>query len=296
MLIDSLAIMLAIVIPTICATLAFAWWFRASNARATYRPKFSYSGQLEMVVWAVPAMVVLLLSGVVWVGTHQLDPPRPIESATPALHVDVVSLDWKWLFIYPDLGVASVNRLVVPVGTPIAFRLTSATVMNSFFVPQLGSQIYSMAGMVTRLNLRADQPGIYRGMSAQISGEGFSDMLFDVVARPPAEFQTWLADLRAGRGPALDATAYAELAKPSTAVRPVDYRAVMPGLFDSVMSLSADPAASGTAPGHGSMPMPMTLPTSMPMSTPMSASMPMPMPMPNSLPMHPMPASAANRR
>lgn len=255
MLFNSLGIMLAIVIPTLCATIAFAWWFRASNPRAKYRPTFTYSGQIEMVVWAVPAMVVMLLGGVVWVGTHRLDPPRPLESTVVPLRVDVVALDWKWLFIYPDLGVASVNRLVVPVGTPIAFRLTSATVMNSFFVPQLGSQIYAMAGMSTRLHLQADQPGSYRGLSAQLSGEGFSDMVFEVVARPPAEFATWLSGLRASRNSALDLAAYAALARPSKAVRPQEYRSATPGLFDAVLGMSAEAAASAPPTAGGQMSM-----------------------------------------
>jgi cytochrome o ubiquinol oxidase subunit 2 len=150
------------------------------------------------------------------------------------LRVQVASLDWKWLFIYPDQGVASVNRLIIPVGTPVSLELTSSGVMNSFFVPQLGSQIYTMAGMITRLHLQADHSGTYRGFSAQFSGEGFSDMHFDADALPDEEFAQWL-DAARGAGPSLDAKSYADLAKPSAAVAPFTYRSVAPGLFDNIL-------------------------------------------------------------
>src|SRR6201994_4987625 len=169
-LFNSLGIMLAIVIPTILATLGVAFWFRASNGRARYRPDFAYSSRLELLVWSIPAMTVLLVGGVAWIGAHDLDPRIPIASPVRPVSIQVVSLDWKWLFIYPELGIASVNQLTIPVDTPVSFELTSSGVMNSFFVPQLGSQIYTMAGMITRLHLQADQPGSYRGMSAQFSG------------------------------------------------------------------------------------------------------------------------------
>ncbi len=157
-LIDSVAIMLAIVVPTIAATLGFAWWFRASNTRARYLPDWAYSGQLELIVWAIPLLTIILLGGVAWVGSHDLDPAKPLESKTPPLTVQVVSLDWKWLFIYPEQHVASVNRLMIPAGVPIHFDLTSASVMNAFFIPQFGSMIYTMNGMTNQLNLSVDQP------------------------------------------------------------------------------------------------------------------------------------------
>jgi cytochrome o ubiquinol oxidase subunit II len=188
-LFNSLGIMLAIVIPTILVTLGVAYWFRSSNTRALYMPDFTYSGRLELIVWSIPAMTVLLVGGVAWVGAHDLDPRRAIASTVKPVTVQVVSLDWKWLFIYPDQGVASVNRLTVPVGTPIAFELTSSGVMNSFFVPQLGSQIYTMAGMATHLQLQADRPGAYPGLSAQFSGDGFADMRFTVDAVQAEEFR-----------------------------------------------------------------------------------------------------------
>jgi cytochrome o ubiquinol oxidase subunit II len=232
-LFNSLGIMLAIVIPTILATLGVAFWFRASNERARYRPNFRYSGRLEMLVWSIPAMTVFLVGGVAWVGSHDVSPRKPIASTEKALRIQVASLDWKWLFIYPDQGVASVNQVTIPVGTPVSFELTSSGVMNSFFVPQLGSQIYTMAGMVSHLHLRADEPGTYRGISAQFSGEGFSDMHFNVDAVPAEKFAQWV-DLARSAGPELNAKTYADLAKPSEAVTPFTYRAVAPDLFSSI--------------------------------------------------------------
>src|SRR5580692_5509846 len=174
-LLNATAIMLVVVVPVIVLTLAFAWWYRSSNARAVRRPEWSYSGQIELVVWAIPAMVVILLAGVAWIGSHQLDPARGLESREQPIRIEVVSLDWKWLFIYPDQHVATLNQLIVPAGAPLEFTLTSATVMNAFFVPQLGSQIYTMPGMTTHLNLLAAQPGDYPGFSSHFSGDGFSD-------------------------------------------------------------------------------------------------------------------------
>jgi cytochrome o ubiquinol oxidase subunit 2 len=234
-LLNSTGIMLAIVIPTVLSTLAVAFWFRSSNRRAHYMPDFSYSGRVELLVWSIPLMTILLLGSVAWVASYDLDPPRAITSDARPLRVQVVSLDWKWLFIYPDQGIASVNQLTVPAGTPISFELTSSGVMNSFFVPQLGGQIYTMARMVTRLHLLADHPGTYRGISANYSGAGFADMHFTVDAVPAERFAEWASSTR-GSGAALDARSYADLAKPSKAVAPFTYGAVAPGLFDGIVS------------------------------------------------------------
>ena len=234
-LFNSLGIMLAIVIPTILATFGVAYWFRSSNERARYQPEFRYSGRLEVLVWAIPAMTVLLVGGVAWVGAHDLDPRKAISTAAKPVAVQVVSLDWKWLFIYPEQGIASVNHLVVPAGTPISFELTSSGVMNSFFIPQLGSQIYTMSGMATHVQLQADHPGTYRGLSAQFSGDGFADMRFVVDAMPAQQFEQWVASTR-GNGPTLDSQSYADLAKPSEAVAPFTYGALSPDLFNSIMS------------------------------------------------------------
>jgi cytochrome o ubiquinol oxidase subunit II len=233
-LFDSLGIMLAIVIPVILATLGVAFWFRASNRRASYRPDFVYSGRIEVLVWSIPLMTVLLVGGVAWVGSHDLDPRRPINADVRPLRLQVASLDWKWLFIYPDQGIASVNHLVVPIGTPISLELTSSGVMNSFFVPQLGSQIYTMAGMTTHLQLLASHAGSYPGISAQFSGDGFADMIFKVDAVADEKFSDWVEIARA-TGLVLDAQAYTDLARPSKAVPPFTYRAVASDLFSRVV-------------------------------------------------------------
>jgi cytochrome o ubiquinol oxidase subunit II len=233
-LFNSLGIMLAIVIPTILATLGVAYWFRSSNWRARYMPDFTYSGRLEVLVWSIPIMTVLLVGGVAWVGSHDLDPPKPITSAAKPVKIQVVSLDWKWLFIYPEQGIATVNQLTIPVGTPVSFELTSSGVMNSFWVPQLGGQIYTMAGMTTRLHLLADDLGTYRGASANYSGAGFADMRFSVDTVAAEKFAQWVSATRSS-GPTLDPQTYGDLAKPSAAVVPFTYRSVAPDLFNHIL-------------------------------------------------------------
>jgi cytochrome o ubiquinol oxidase subunit 2 len=241
-MLNATAIMLVVVLPVIALTLAFAWWYRASNTRAAYRPDWSYSGEIELVVWSIPTMVVILLAGVAWTGSHQLDPARELKSDATPIRIEVVSLDWKWLFIYPDEHVAAVNQLVVPAGAPIEFTLTSATVMNAFFVPQLGSMIYTMGGMTTRLNLLAERPGNYPGLSAQFSGDGFSDMRFVVHAVSASEFDSWLARTRS-QGPALNADAYSQLSRAGTTTKAQAYGSVEPNLFERIVQQTAQRTA-----------------------------------------------------
>ncbi len=241
-MLNALEIMLVIVVPTILVALAFAWWFRDSNPKARRRPDFVYSGRVELLVWSIPLLTILFLAGVIWIGSHRLDPYQPIPSNGQPLEVQVVSLDWKWLFIYPREGVAAVNQLVVPAGVPVHFSLTSASVMNAFFVPQLGSMIATMNGMVTQLYLQADHPGDYYGESTQFSGDGFSDMNFIVHAVPADRFAQWLQGAR-GSGSILDRGAYRELARESQNVRPFTYRGVDAGLFEAVVTQAIRPAA-----------------------------------------------------
>src|SRR5215472_16514825 len=221
-LLDSLAIMLAIAVPTIAAILAFAYWFRASNTRARYLSDFAYSGRLELIVWSIPALVIFFLGGIAWISSHLLDPAEPLRSKVEPVEVQVVSLDWKWLFIYPQQNVASINRMVVPAGVPLNLKITSASVFNVFFVPRLGSMIYAMYGMTTRLNLQADRSGVYPGLSAHFSGDGFPGMAFDVHAVPPQEFPQWAADTR-NSGPSLDGAAYRKLLMQTQNVAPYTY-------------------------------------------------------------------------
>jgi cytochrome o ubiquinol oxidase subunit 2 len=244
-LLDCVLVMLVIVVPTIVATLAFAWWFRASNARAKRHLGFVYSGQIELLVWSVPVLVVLLLAGVTWIGTHELDPAKPLTSSAKPLEVQVVSLDWKWLFIYPGQGVASVNDLTIPAGVPVHFSLTSASVMNAFFVPQLGSMIYTMSGMVTQLNLRADRPGDFWGQSSHFSGDGFAGMHFEVHAVTADQFTGWISRAKQ-TGSMLDTGSYAVLARQSLNVRPLIYSSVQPTLFHDITTLKLSP---GPGPG-----------------------------------------------
>jgi cytochrome o ubiquinol oxidase subunit 2 len=239
-LFDALAIMLAIVVPTILCILAFAWWYRATNTRAVYAPQWAYSGRLELLVWSVPALVVLFLGGIAWIGSHELDPAQPLSSNAKPLEVEVVALDWKWLFIYPDHRIASVNHLVTPVGTPVHFRLTSASVLNVFFVPQLGSMIYAMNGMVTELNLAADRPGTFLGLAAHFNGDGFPDMTFDAQAVAAEDFSRWVT-LAQTNGPTLDEAGYRALLSQSSNVSPYTYRSITPGLFDQIASRHLPP-------------------------------------------------------
>ena len=244
-LLDSVAIMLAIVVPTIVATLAFAWWFRHGNSRARYLPKWAYSGELELLMWSVPALVILFLGGIAWIGSHDLDPAKPLHPKP--LQIEVVSLDWKWLFIYPGQQVASINRMVVPAGVPLQLLVTSASVMNVFFVPRLGSEIYSMSGMATQLNLQADQPGTYPGLSANFSGDGFPYMRFDFEALPNQQFDAWIAASRSTGG-VLDDAAYRGLLRQSVPLHPYTYRSVQPGLFERIVTLQLPP---GEGPRSG---------------------------------------------
>jgi cytochrome o ubiquinol oxidase subunit 2 len=240
-LIDSLGIMLAIVVPTILAIFAFAFWFRASNGRAKYRPAWAYSGRIELVVWAIPTLTVILLGGVAWIGAHELDPARPIAGQKNSLRIQVVSLDWKWLFIYPEQNIATINTLTVPVGVPLQFELTSGSVMNAFFIPQFGSMIYTMSGMTSRLHLRADNPGMFQGLSTHFSGDGFSGMHFDVHVIPAEQFQQWARD-NAQADKTLDENSYREIAKTSINDVPAIYKLAEPDLFHAIVSQKLPPS------------------------------------------------------
>lgn len=248
-LLNASAIMLAIILPTILATIAFAFWFRRGNPRARRHPDFTYSGRIELVVWSIPLVTILLLAGITWIGAHRLDPGRPLEATVDPLPIQVVSLDWKWLFILPDQGVASVNRLTVPTGTPLRFSLTSGSVMTVFFVPRFGSMIYVMNGMSSRLWLQVDEPGAYRGIAAHIAGDGFPEMQFEVEALPPEEFARWAA-MAQGQGPVLDAAAYDDLNRQFTVARPMGFGSVAPGLYQAIVTQGLPPGP-GPAPEDG---------------------------------------------
>jgi cytochrome o ubiquinol oxidase subunit 2 len=244
-LVDSVAIMLAIVVPTIIAIFAFAFWFRQSNPRAFYLPDWAYSGRIELVVWSIPALTVILLGGVAWIGSHQLDPAASVQGTGSPVRIQVASLDWKWLFIYPDQRIATINTLTVPVGVPLNLELTSASVMNVFFVPQLGSMIYTMNGMVTRLNLRADREGIFRGLSAQFSGDGFPEMGFDVHVVSPLAFPDWVKSTAQSER-TLNADSYADLVRQSVVADTPTYRLDDVRLFEKIATQKLPPGPGPT--------------------------------------------------
>ena len=228
------ALMLIVVIPVIIMSVAIPWRYRAGNQKAAYKPEWTHSTAVEVIVWLVPALIVAALGLLAWNSTHRLDPYAPLPSSKPPLQVEVVSMDWKWLFIYPDLGIASVNQLVFPTGRPLSLRLTSDSVMTSFFIPRLGSQIYAMAGMQTRLNLQADQAGKYLGENSQYSGKGFSFMQFQADATDDNSFNQWVEKVR-NSPMTLDKSGFAQLGKP-TMDSPVSYYGkVTPSLFETIL-------------------------------------------------------------
>jgi cytochrome o ubiquinol oxidase subunit II len=231
LILAAIGLMAIVVIPVFIMAFWFSLKYRASNTASTYTPKWNYSGKIDLVMWAVPIIIVIFLAYLAWTRTHSLDPYKPIASPHEPITVQAVSLDWKWLFVYPDLNIATVNQLTFPVKVPLSFRLTSATVMTSFFIPQLGSQMYAMGGMQTQLNLMADKPGTYAGHNNQISGFGYANMHFKAKAVSPEEFQAWVAKVRESPEK-LDLNRYAQLTKPNDGYYPVTYfSAVKPGLF-----------------------------------------------------------------
>jgi cytochrome o ubiquinol oxidase subunit II len=231
----ALGLMAIVAIPVIGMTLWFAWRYRASNKKATYEPTWSHSTKIEVVVWTIPAIIVAILAVLTWRTSHTLDPYKPLVSDAKPVTIQVIAMDWKWLFVYPDYGVATVNEIAFPTDVPVNFELTSDSVMNAFFIPQLGSQIYAMAGMETKLHLIAREPGSYAGLSSNYSGEGFSDMHFQAIATSEDGFKDWIAKAKATQV-ALNDETYKTLAKPSMKVPVTYYGSVTPGLFDNVIN------------------------------------------------------------
>ena len=248
LIIVSTLLMLIIIVPVIALTLFFAWRYRASNKEATYKPDWDHSLQLELVIWAAPLLIIIALGAITWISTHTLDPYRPLDRIAEGrpvpedvqpLEVEVVALDWKWLFLYPEQGIATVNELAAPVDRPIRFRLTSSTVMNAFYIPALAGMIYTMPGMQTELNAVMNAPGDYEGFSANYSGAGFSGMRFRFHATDPAGFDAWVAKVQAGGK--LDREAYLALEKPSERDPVRHFGTVEGGLYDAILNRCVDP-------------------------------------------------------
>ena len=237
LIIIATVLMLLVVVPVIVMTLYFAWKYRDTQTHEIYAPKWAHSNKIEAAVWAVPIVIVIILGVITWVSTQELDPYKPIEGKGKHLTVEVVSLNWKWLFIYPEQGIATVNELVFPANVPVEYKITSESTMNSFFIPQLGSQIYSMAGMETKLHLIANEPGTFKGFSANYSGAGFTGMKFNAIATPTqADFDKWVSDVKANSSANnLTHANYVELAKASENNPVAYYGKVDDGLFHTIV-------------------------------------------------------------
>lgn len=249
LILTAFGLMLIVVIPAVFMAIAFAWKYRASNTNAKYSPNWSHSNKVEAVVWAVPILIIVFLGVLTWKSTHSLEPSKPIASDFKPVEIDVVALDWKWLFIYPEQGVATINEIAFPANTPIHFNITSNTVMNSFFIPTLGSQIYAMAGMTTQLNLIANQSGTFDGISANYSGRGFSGMKFKAIAtNTNAEFQQWVNKVKTSPNTLSTMAQFEQLAVPSEN-HPVEYfSSADPEIFTQIVDKFMS--------GHGKMNMP----------------------------------------
>lgn len=249
LIVFSTVLMLLIIVPVIFLTLLFAWRYRASNKSATYLPDWHHSTKIELVVWSAPVVIICILAAVTWIATHRLDPYRPLdrldaERSIPAdvkpLTVEVVAMDWKWLFVYPDLGIATVNELAAPVDVPINFKITAQSVMNSFYIPALAGQIYAMPGMQTKLHGVINKPGVYDGFSANYSGAGFSNMRFKFHGLDQKGFDDWVAQVKA-KGTTLNPDTYMKLEKPSEKDPIRYYAATEKNLFNKILNLCVDP-------------------------------------------------------
>jgi cytochrome o ubiquinol oxidase subunit II len=245
----STALMLLIIVPVMALTVVFAWHYRAKNADATYDPHFDHSTSLELVIWSAPLLIIICLGALTWWSTHLLDPFRPlnrisaekpVDPKVKPLVVQVVSLDWKWLFIYPEQGIATVNELALPVDRPVRFDMTSTNMMNTFYAPTLAGMIYTMPGMRSTLHAVLNRPGEFEGMSANYSGAGFSDMRFKLTGVNQAGFDRWVAGVKAS-GTTLDTRTYLALEKPSEKAPTMHFASAEANLFDRIYNRCVRP-------------------------------------------------------
>ena len=251
LIVVSTALMLLIIVPVIALIVIFAWRYRQSNTSAPYKPEWDHSTRLELLIWGAPLLIIIALGLITWISTHVLDPYRPLQRLDAArplaanakvLEVEVVALDWKWLFIYPELGIATVNELATPIDVPVRFKISASTVMNSFYVPAMAGQIYAMPSMQTTLHAVMNKTGVYDGFSANYSGAGFSDMRFKLHALDQAGFDAWVAKVKTG-ATTLDRTAYLALEKPTTKAAVQYYNSVETNLFDAVVNRCVEPGS-----------------------------------------------------
>jgi cytochrome o ubiquinol oxidase subunit II len=247
----SVLLMLLIIVPVIFLIVFFAWKYRKGNTNARYEPDWDHSTGLELVIWGAPLLIIIALGLITWISTHKLDPYRPLErldasrpipASMRPLEVQVVAMDWKWLFIYPEQGIATVNELVLPVDVPVRFKISATTVMNAFYVPELAGMVYAMPGMQTELNAVQNRPVVSQGLSANYSGAGFSDMKFGYRGVAQADFDKWVASMKAG-GATLSRNDYLQLAKPSVKEPVHRYAQVDDGLYNAILNRCVEPGA-----------------------------------------------------
>jgi cytochrome o ubiquinol oxidase subunit II len=235
LIILAFALMLIVVVPVFIMAIWFSIKYRESNTRSTYKPRWAGSTKIELAIWMVPVLIVAVLSYHTWTKTHQLDPYKPLGIPGEEIQIEVVSMDWGWLFIYPDYDIATINELVFPVDAPLSFRLTSSTVMTSFFIPQMGSQMYAMAGMQTRLHLMAEETGTFEGQNQEFSGKGYENMHFRVIAATPEEFRKWVNKVQASPE-TLDLARFNELSMPKLNFAVTYFSSVDSDLFRYILS------------------------------------------------------------
>ncbi|WFU40813.1 ubiquinol oxidase subunit II [Bradyrhizobium sp. CB82] len=249
LVIISTVLMLLIVVPVMALTVLFAWRYREANKAARYEPEWDHSTKLELVIWSAPLLIIICLGALTWMGTHLLDPYRSldriaanqrVDEATVPLEVDVVALDWKWLFIYRDYGIATVNELAAPVDRPIDFRITASTVMNSFYIPALAGQIYAMPGMETKLHAVVNHAGTYKGFSANYSGAGFSGMHFAFHGLDDKGFGEWIAKAKAAGG-TLGRSEYLQLEKPTQNEPVRRFASIDADLYRLILNMCVEP-------------------------------------------------------
>ncbi|CDT01058.1 Ubiquinol oxidase subunit 2 [Vibrio coralliirubri] len=237
LIITALLLMLIVVIPVILMTIYFAYRYRESNTTAEYAPDWAHSTKIEIVVWTIPIIIIAILATITWRTTHELEPSKPLESDVKPMVIEVVSLDWKWLFIYPEQNIATVNYVAFPKDVPVTFKLTSDNIMNAFFIPRLGSQIYAMPGMVTKLNLIANHEGDFKGFASNYSGKGFSQMKFTASALPDqVAFLNWVEKVKASPDRIEDWEQFRSLAAPSVAEPVTLFSSIPPFLFTDVVT------------------------------------------------------------
>lgn len=249
LLVFAFLLSMVVVIPVFALTIFVAVRYREGNKKAAYRPDWSHSRILETIWWSVPALIIVVLGVVTWRTSHTLDPYKSLASNVQPVEIQVIALEWKWLFLYPEYDVASVDLLPVPTDRPLNFSITSDAPMNSFWIPKLGSQIYAMKGMQTKLHLSANKPGTYRGLSTNISGEGFADMNFKVQAMSDSDFSEWVRTTK-GTNSYLDTPAYDKLAKPGTLDEPILFSGFTPTLFNDTIASWMSPSSDNSTTNH----------------------------------------------